>query len=249
LDPSAVPVEGTLEAQALALATGSVIGAATEPAPGEDQAVGDPALMLASSLLPRARPGSSVPATGTDVAAKPTDAITSAVAAAVAEVAPENVTAEIVVAEASAAESPLPDASAGEMTDIETVAGIVPSDPAPIALAALSTAPKRRAPIFDAVAQVEPAAPVEQEVVVAVSTSGGSNWGVSIDGYVSQVEAEKAMFKLALAESATLNGGLRKVVQKNDGYAAHFLGLSEEQADLACRRLAARAVPCEAIGP
>ena len=31
-------------------------------------------------------------------------------------------------------------------------------------------------------------------------------------------------------------------------YRASFMGLTEEQAELACRRLTARAVPCETVG-
>jgi D-alanyl-D-alanine carboxypeptidase len=232
VDPTAAPAAGTLEAQALALANGVVTGTTPEPAPG------DPAVQLASSLLPRARPSKDAPLTET----APVE-IAEAVTPEASEPA-----IETVVADASDTVAPIQSDATGQVTDIETVAGIAPSTPAPASFAALSDAPKRRAPIFETVAQAEPAAPAEQEVVVAVSTSGGSNWGVSVGGYTSQVEAEKALFKLALAESATLNGGLRKVVQKNEGFAALFLGLSEEQADLACRRLAARAVPCEAIG-
>jgi D-alanyl-D-alanine carboxypeptidase len=51
-----------------------------------------------------------------------------------------------------------------------------------------------------------------------------------------------------LAESATLSQGLRKVLERSVGYDANVMGLTEEQASLACRRLTARAVPCELIG-
>ncbi|MES2144739.1 MAG: hypothetical protein V4516_10370 [Pseudomonadota bacterium] len=164
---------------------------------------------------------------------------------AVAEVAPEtvapsDVAPEIVVADALAGE-------AGAVTGVEAVSSTGMIAAPTETFAALSMpGTSRRAPIFDAVAKPAPA-PEEQEVVVAISTSGGSQWGVSVGGFNSYAAAEKAMFKLALAESATLQGGLRKVVQRSDGYSASFLGLSEAQADLACRRLAARAVPCETV--
>jgi D-alanyl-D-alanine carboxypeptidase len=217
------PTAGTLDAQALALF-------AEAPAAPVPDAATDPAFVLASSPMPRARPVSETAA----------EVPKTEVAEALPAPEPEIVVAEVAI-DAPALQS--------EVTDVETVASVSPNAPAPVALAALSPMPKRRAPIFETVAAAAPEVPAEQEVVVAISTSGGSQWRVSVGGYTSQVEAEKALFKLALAESATLNGGLRKVVQKNDGFAANFLGLSEDQANLACRRLAARAVPCEAIGP
>lgn len=224
VDPeSSPPAAGTLDAQALALAAGNPVTPLPDAAP-------DPAQMLASSPKPRARPVDPEVSIG---------AVTE-----VADVPPET-QPEIVVAEV-AVDDPL---AKGAMTDVESVASVAPNAPAQVALADPTPMPKRRAPIFETVAAAEPALPDEQEVVVAISTSGGSQWRVSVGGYASQVDAEKALFKLALAESATLNGGLRKVVQKNDGFAANFMGLSEDQANLACRRLAARAFPCEAIGP
>jgi D-alanyl-D-alanine carboxypeptidase len=47
----------------------------------------------------------------------------------------------------------------------------------------------------------------------------------------------------------TLQDGLRKVVAQGGGYDANFMGLTREQADLACRRLQARAIQCFTIGP
>lgn len=224
VDPkSSPPAAGTLDAQALALAAGNPVTPLPDAAP-------DPAQLLASSPKPRARPVDPEVSIG---------AVTE-----VADVPPET-QPEIVVAEV-AVDDPL---AKGAVTSVESVASVAPNAPAQVALADPTPMPKRRAPIFETVAAAEPALPDEQEVVVAISTSGGSQWRVSVGGYASQADAEKALFKLALAESATLNGGLRKVVQKNDGFAANFMGLSEDQANLACRRLAARAFPCEAIGP
>ena len=107
---------------------------------------------------------------------------------------------------------------------------------------------KRSAPIFDAVAVVEPAAAADEEVVVVMSTSGGRHFGVNVGEYPSRYDAEKALLKTALAESATLNDGLRKTTQSGGAWRASFMGLTEEQAELACRRLSARAVPCETVG-
>ena len=67
--------------------------------------------------------------------------------------------------------------------------------------------------------------------------------------YQSRHAAERVLLKTALAEMATLDGSLRKVVDRKNGYDANFMGLSRESADLACRRLAARQVTCFMIGP
>jgi D-alanyl-D-alanine carboxypeptidase len=46
-----------------------------------------------------------------------------------------------------------------------------------------------------------------------------------------------------------LDDSLRKVVNRKGGFDANFLGLSQEAADLACRRLTARGAECEVVGP
>jgi len=90
---------------------------------------------------------------------------------------------------------------------------------------------------------------VEQEIVTRVSTSGGRHWGVNVGRYPSRFAAEKVLLKTALTEMATLDGTLRKVVRRPQGFDANFLGMTRESADLACRRLAARNVSCFMIGP
>jgi D-alanyl-D-alanine carboxypeptidase len=143
---------------------------------------------------------------------------------------------------------------------IEDTAAIAPIEPEILADALAATAPleltaplvrpaKRNAPIFDAAAAPVQTAEAEQEVVTRVSTSGGRYWGVNVGRFSSSYEAERVLLKTQLAESATLNDGLRKVIQKQGGFDANFMGLSQEQADLACRRLQARAVQCFTIGP
>lgn len=93
------------------------------------------------------------------------------------------------------------------------------------------------------------AAAKPQEVVTRVSTSGGRHWGVNVGRYPSRYKAEKALLKTALAEMATLDGSLRKVIRKPQGFDANFLGMTRETADLACRKLKARNVSCFMIGP
>jgi D-alanyl-D-alanine carboxypeptidase len=89
----------------------------------------------------------------------------------------------------------------------------------------------------------------EAEVITRISTSGGRQWGINVGRYPSRYAAEKALLTTALAEMATLDGSLRKVVNGAKGYDANFMGLTRESADLACRRLQARQVTCFMIGP
>lgn len=89
----------------------------------------------------------------------------------------------------------------------------------------------------------------KQEVVTRLSTSGGRHWGINIGRYPSRFKAEKVLLRTALSEMATLDGALRKVRESSKGYDAHFVGLSRESADLACRRLQARNVQCFMVEP
>ncbi len=108
--------------------------------------------------------------------------------------------------------------------------------------------PAKRTPIYtDADAELA-AVPAKPEVVTRVSTSGGEHWGVHLGHFGSRSEAERLLLKTQLAESATLGDGLRKVVERKGGYDANFMGLNQENADLACRRLQARGVQCFTIG-
>ncbi|WP_294228352.1 D-alanyl-D-alanine carboxypeptidase family protein [uncultured Shimia sp.] len=97
--------------------------------------------------------------------------------------------------------------------------------------------------------QEEPTPPPQPKVVTRISTAGGRHWGINVGRYNSRFAAEKMLLKTALAEMATLDGSLRKVVKNSRGFEANFLGMSKETADLACRRLQARQVTCYTLGP
>ncbi|MEO0503269.1 MAG: D-alanyl-D-alanine carboxypeptidase family protein [Pseudomonadota bacterium] len=92
-------------------------------------------------------------------------------------------------------------------------------------------------------------ASVEPEVVTRLSTSGGRHWGVNVGRYPSRYKAEKILLQTALTEMSSLDGSLRKVVRKPQGFDANFMGMTREGADLACRRLQARNITCFTIGP
>jgi len=88
-----------------------------------------------------------------------------------------------------------------------------------------------------------------QEVVTRVSTSGGQYWGINVGSYPSQYKARKVLLTVALNEMSTLDGSLRKVVKRSNGFDANFMGMTRETADMACRRLQAKQVTCFTIGP
>ena len=117
----------------------------------------------------------------------------------------------------------------------ETAAMAAPKTPETMILTGLSpaaTAPQR-----------------EQEVVARISTSGGRNWSITLGKYPSQFQAERVLLQTALVESDTLGDALRKVAQRPTGFEANFVGLTEDMANLACRRLVARTGKCEVVGP
>jgi D-alanyl-D-alanine carboxypeptidase len=91
-------------------------------------------------------------------------------------------------------------------------------------------------------------AQAEPEVVTRISTSGGRHWGVNVGRFNSRYDAERVLLRVALNEMSTLDGALRRVVQRSGGFDANFMGLSREGADLACRRLQARGTTCFMIG-
>jgi D-alanyl-D-alanine carboxypeptidase len=89
----------------------------------------------------------------------------------------------------------------------------------------------------------------EPVVVNRLSTSGGRHWGINVGTYNSQYEDEKVLLRTALMEIGTLDEALRKVAKTKRGFNANFLGMTEDLADLACRRLTARGVGCTTLGP
>ena len=93
------------------------------------------------------------------------------------------------------------------------------------------------------------AKPAEPVVVTRVSTSGGRHWGVSMGKYPSRHSAERALLTTALKEMQSLDGALRKIVQRKGGFEANFVGMSQDQANRACQRLAARGSECSTFGP
>ncbi|MFC3181451.1 serine hydrolase [Cypionkella sinensis] len=210
----------------------------------EEEGGGGPAktirlvMAVSSSPRPNARPVhdpvavAAVEQAGNAMA----DGIAGALAEATAEPAPDSLEAQAV--ELAAVEAP------AELTIKATAA-----NPQAVQLVAAPVKPKHKAPIYDeAVVVAEVEEPATEEVVTNVSTSGGKGYGINIGRFNSYGEADRVLMKTLLSENATLGDALRKVVQKGGGFDANFLGLSQKEADLACRRLQARGVTCFTMG-
>ncbi len=89
----------------------------------------------------------------------------------------------------------------------------------------------------------------DARIVSRLSTSGDRYWGISLGRYGTRTKAEKILIQTALAEIGSLDQALRKVIPRGGAYEANFMGLTQEAAALACRRLEARAMECSTIGP
>ncbi len=216
----------------------------------EEEGGGGPAktirlvMAVSSSPRPTARPS-----------AEPADT-SDAVSIAAADQAVNAMADDIAGALAEATAEPAPgslDAQAVELAATEAPAALsikaAVANPQAVQLVSAPAKPKHKAPIYDeAVVVAEAAEPATEEVVTNVSTSGGKGYGINIGRFNSYGEADRILMKTLLSENATLGDALRKVVQKGGGFDANFLGLSQKEADLACRRLQARGVTCFTMG-
>ena len=87
------------------------------------------------------------------------------------------------------------------------------------------------------------------EVVTRVSTSGGRQWSINVGHFGSRYNAERQLLKTALVEVNMLEETQGKIIARNGGFDANFIGMTEEMASLACRRLEARQTDCQVVGP
>ncbi len=182
--------------------------------------------LVSTSMRPIARPGTTTPAPAEEVlvAAVDPDIINAVLAEAV----------DAAVTQALIATEP-PDAL--QSGPITTPAVTPIARPVPDGTVMLAAAP---AP--------EPAIDTGPEVVTRISTSGGRHWGINVGRFNTRYNAERVLLKVALNEMSSLDGALRRVVQRSGGFDANFMGLTREGADLACRRLQARGTMCFMIG-
>lgn len=260
--PADTPPPGTLDAQALALADAATPdSSASEPDPSDARAQPVPGAAAAPALAlgppprpegasaatePAAAPGET-PAGPDAQPAGPSDESIPERLASPAPASPADPAPGEVIAAVAKPSGDTPSDEA-DLSGIETVASSV----SPRGKEVEEPAASRRAPIFETVTLADAApenAEEEAQVVVSKSTSGGQDWGAHVGTFASRGDAERALVSVGLAESATLEGGLRKVTHVSSGYRASFLGLSHDKAELACRRIRARGMDCEAAGP
>ncbi|MEM9522980.1 MAG: D-alanyl-D-alanine carboxypeptidase family protein [Pseudomonadota bacterium] len=127
----------------------------------------------------------------------------------------------------------------------------VPRPPAPM-LAAIGAPAPENIPASHAASgrSDQPASGQGHDLEIVTRISGGSRaFGITLGKFGSRHQAERMLLKTALTEIETLDEALRKVVNRNSGYEANFVGMTQQRADLACRRLSARGVTCATIGP
>jgi D-alanyl-D-alanine carboxypeptidase len=223
------------------------LAASAAPADASATAEAPQAIATASAIAPESTPRPP---------ARPATAVAAAAPAAAAVVA---------AAEAAPAPQPLIDPPKAEAEPSLVAAlpegepiGQTPVSPADSALAeaiVLTPAPKPEPKpepqnIVLAAATADPAAaPEELEIVTRVSTSGGREWGINVGSFSSRYNAERELLRTALVEMATLDEALRKVTSRKGAFDANFVGMTEETAQLACRRLIARGAECSVLGP
>lgn len=186
---------------------------------------------LKRSPIPRPRPAENAPLIVAD------DTLQTGIASALAEA---------VAADVAVPAEPQADALVAAAPDPQDQPVLAPSADVDVARASLAAIqPLPRPVAVDAAAP----APREPTIVTRLSTSGGRHWGISVGRYPNRHDAERVLLTTALTELSTLDDALRKVVPRGGSYDANFVGMTRERAALACRRLAARDVTCETLGP
>ncbi|MDE4132556.1 D-alanyl-D-alanine carboxypeptidase [Phaeobacter sp. QD34_3] len=191
-----------------------------------------------TSLRPRLRPQVlEAPVLVAEAQTTSEDTAATDITDTIAATAPQRLDPEVLQAsvQAAMAEAKVVPASAPAPTDVTTVNTVFKG---------LRPVP-RPSHLTDAGSAAQP----EPVVVTRLSTSGGRYWGINVGRYTSRYKAEKVLLRTALSEMETLNGTLRKVAKSKQGFEANFLGMTKEGAELACRRLNARNVSCETLGP
>ncbi|MEM9707787.1 MAG: D-alanyl-D-alanine carboxypeptidase family protein [Pseudomonadota bacterium] len=183
---------------------------------------------MGRSPLPKARPAAE-------------EAPTAVAMASTLQSGIENALAEVVAEDVAEASIPAEDSEAPGPTPL-----LAPSADVAVARASLAAIQPLPRPVDMAETTPEPTEPT---VVTRLSTSGGRHWGITIGSYPNRHDAERMLLTTALTELATLDEALRKVVPRGGEYDANFVGMTEDQASMACRRLAARDVDCSTFGP
>ena len=217
------------------------LAATGEAAPDTSTEAGAQPVVVASADAEAPRPAARPEELA--VVAVPETAIAEAVDVAVAESSDaaqvEAEPVEELIALAPPVETP---------TEAPAETSAAQQEPVTLAAAVATPEPRPELIVLDDQAQTE-TAEAELEMVTRVSASGGRQWGINVGKYPSRYEAERVLLQTALVEMNTLAEALRKVANRKGGFDANFVGMSQEEADLACRRLQARGTDCTVLGP
>jgi D-alanyl-D-alanine carboxypeptidase len=211
--------------------------------------------LVKTSLRPKQRPVSETQEPATLLAEADTEVDAEAIAQQVAEAQAAEVLATDVLAAEAAPQldrDVLRASITAAIEEAEIVSAVAAQPTTPIAQTLARPRPftgLRPQARPARLAESQDAADPEPVIVTRLSTSGGRYWGINVGRYGSRYQAEKVLLRTALAEMATLDGSLRKVVKTPRGFDANFLGMTKESAALACRRLTARNISCETVGP
>lgn len=131
-----------------------------------------------------------------------------------------------------------------------STASLVPQALAPEAAApsaSLLPAPRPgAAPVAEPALAASTAAAV-REVVLRPDADAPRGWAIAVGRHNSRYLAERALLQLALTDVDALADGKRAVVQKPTGFEATFVGLTQTEAERACRRIRARGSECEPV--
>ena len=195
--------------------------------------------LVTRSYRPQGRPAPAAPAVDVAAIAVDQDIINALLA--------ETVNAAVAEALAPEPQAPTPEPAPVQVAAAAPPAPAVTPQPRPAAVEDIQLA-AAAIPTEDPAPPPAAAEPAEPEVVTRISTSGGRHWGVNVGRFPSRFDAERMLLQVALNEMSTLDGSLRRVVQRSGGFDANFMGLTREGADLACRRLQARGTTCFMIG-
>ncbi|OYX44556.1 MAG: hypothetical protein B7Z02_05370 [Rhodobacterales bacterium 32-67-9] len=254
--PSAAVAEAVAEAAEAVPAAGTELAAAEPEAPVAPVFAATTEAQPETTLALAAAPDASTDTATTAVEGTEPLALASAIAPTQSPMPPAaprpaEAAAEIVIAAAAPAPTADTVVIAEAPAPVESVAPESVSTDTPVIIAKPDAPTPKSRPEEIVLASFTAEEPVaeELEVVTRVSTSGGRQWAINVGHFGSRYNAERELLRTALVEISTLDEALRKVVARKGGFDANFVGMTEEMANLACRRLQARQTECTVIGP
>jgi D-alanyl-D-alanine carboxypeptidase len=106
-------------------------------------------------------------------------------------------------------------------------------------------APAADDPVAQAVAASTAA--VLREIVHRPGADMPRGWAIAVGRHHTEYQAERTLLRIALADVEALEEGRRAVVRQPTGWEARFVGLTQADADRACRRIRARGDECEPV--